>query len=27
MWFKNLAVYRLTEAFNLTPVELEEKLQ
>ena len=27
MWFKNLAIYRLTEAFNLTPVELEEKLQ
>ncbi len=27
MWFKNLAIYRLTEAFTLTPTELEEKLQ
>ena len=27
MWFKNLAIYRLTEAFTLTPVELEEKLE
>lgn len=27
MWFKNLAIYRLTEAFTLTPIELEEKLQ
>ncbi|HIG65129.1 MAG TPA: recombination-associated protein RdgC [Methyloprofundus sp.] len=26
MWFKNLAIYRLTEAFTLTPTELEEKL-
>ncbi|MCK5354175.1 MAG: recombination-associated protein RdgC, partial [Methyloprofundus sp.] len=27
MWFKNLAIYRLTEAFTLSPTELEEKLQ
>ena len=27
MWFKNLAIYRLTEAFTLTPAELEEKLE
>lgn len=27
MWFKNLAIYRLTETFTLTPTELEEKLQ
>lgn len=27
MWFKNLAIYRLTEAFTLTPAELEKKLQ
>ena len=27
MWFKNLAIYRLTETFTLTPVELEEKLE
>lgn len=27
MWFKNLAIYRLTEAFSLTPAELEEKLE
>ncbi len=27
MWFKNLAIYRLTETFSLTPAELEEKLQ
>ena len=27
MWFKNLAIYRLTETFTLTPAELEEKLQ
>jgi len=26
MWFKNLAIYRLTESFSLTPTELEEKL-
>lgn len=26
MWFKNLAIYRLTEPFTLTPIELEEKL-
>jgi len=27
MWFKNLAIYRLTETFTLSPTELEEKLQ
>ncbi len=27
MWFKNLAIYRLTEAFSLTPAELDEKLE
>jgi len=27
MWFKNLAIYRLTEAFTLSPTELEEKLE
>lgn len=27
MWFKNLAIYRLTEDFSLTPTELEEKLE
>jgi len=26
MWFKNLSIFRLTEEFALTPVELEEKL-
>jgi len=26
MWFKNLAIYRLTEAFSLSAAELEEKL-
>jgi len=26
MWFKNLAIFRLTEAFTLTPAELEQKL-
>ncbi|MDD5322075.1 MAG: recombination-associated protein RdgC [Methylococcales bacterium] len=26
MWFKNLGVFRLTEAFTLTPEELEQKL-
>ena len=26
MWFKNLAIYRLTEAFALSPSELEEKM-
>ncbi len=26
MWFKNLSIFRLTEEFTLTPVELEEKL-
>ncbi|MDC9728590.1 MAG: recombination-associated protein RdgC [Methyloprofundus sp.] len=26
MWFKNLAIYRLTESFSLSPTELEEKL-
>jgi len=26
MWFKNLAIYRLTEAFQLSSSELEEKL-
>jgi recombination associated protein RdgC len=26
MWFKNLSIFRLTEAFTLTPEELEEKL-
>jgi Putative exonuclease, RdgC. len=24
MWFKNLSVFRLTEAFTLTPEELEK---
>ena len=27
MWFKNLAIYRLTEAFTLSPIELEEKME
>lgn len=27
MWFKNLTVFRLTEAFTLTPDELEQKLE
>ncbi len=27
MWFKNLTVFRLTEVFTLTPIELEQKLQ
>jgi recombination associated protein RdgC len=27
MWFKNLSVFRLTEAFTLTPEELEKKLE
>jgi len=27
MWFKNLTIFRLTEAFTLTPNELEQKLQ
>ena len=27
MWFKNLAIYRLTETFTLTPPELEQKLE
>ncbi|WP_374090361.1 recombination-associated protein RdgC [Methylomicrobium lacus] len=27
MWFKNLTIFRLTEAFTLTPSELEQKLQ
>ena len=27
MWFKNLTLFRLTEAFTLTPAELETKLQ
>lgn len=27
MWFKNLAVYRFTEAFELSPDELEQALQ
>jgi recombination associated protein RdgC len=27
MWFKNLTIFRLTEAFTLTPGELEQKLQ
>ena len=26
MWFKNLAIFRLTEAFTLAPEELEQKL-
>lgn len=26
MWFKNLSVFRLTEAFDLTPEQLEQKL-
>jgi len=26
MWFKNLAIYRLTETFTLSPAELEEKM-
>ena len=27
MWFKNLAIYRLTETFSLSPSDLEEKLE
>ena len=27
MWFKNLSIFRLTEAFSLTTEELEEKLE
>ncbi|MDD1643538.1 MAG: recombination-associated protein RdgC, partial [Methylococcaceae bacterium] len=27
MWFKNLSVFRLTEAFTLAPEELEQKLE
>ncbi len=27
MWFKNLSIFRLTEAFSLTAEELEEKLE
>ncbi len=27
MWFKNLTLFRLTEAFTLSPAELEDKLQ
>lgn len=27
MWFKNLSVFRLTEAFTLSPEELEQKLE
>jgi len=27
MWFKNLSIFRLTEAFNLSPGELEQKLE
>lgn len=27
MWFKNLSIFRLTEAFTLTPAELEQKLE
>ena len=27
MWFKNLTIFRLTEAFTLTPEELEKKLE
>jgi recombination associated protein RdgC len=27
MWFKNLSIFRLTEAFTLTPDELEQKLE
>lgn len=27
MWFKNLALYRFTEPFTLSPTELEDKLQ
>jgi recombination associated protein RdgC len=27
MWFKNLSIFRLTEAFTLTPEELEQKLE
>lgn len=27
MWFKNLAIYRFTEPFSLSPEELEQKLQ
>ncbi|GAB6139524.1 recombination-associated protein RdgC [Methylosoma difficile] len=26
MWFKNLSIFRLTEAFTLSPTELEQKL-
>ena len=26
MWFKNLQVYRLTQAFDLSPEELDAKL-
>ncbi len=26
MWFKNLSIFRLTEAFTLTPAELEQQL-
>ena len=27
MWFKNLSVFRLTEAFTFAPEELEQKLE
>ena len=27
MWFKNLSIFRLTEAFTLSPGELEQKLE
>jgi recombination associated protein RdgC len=27
MWFKNLSIFRLTEAFTLSPQELEQKLE
>jgi recombination associated protein RdgC len=27
MWFKNLSIFRLTEAFTLSPAELEHKLE
>jgi len=27
MWFKNLSIFRLTEAFTLSPAELEQKLE
>ena len=27
MWFKNLGIFRLTEAFTLTPDEMEQKLE